>query len=85
MAYDEFLIDRPENRLIKSTLLKLQKLTSSSQNSKEIGQLLIAFEMVETSTNYEKDFSKVSIDRNTKDYEMLMLYFFQWKKFLKAM
>lgn len=76
MAYDEFLIDRPENRLIKSTLLKLQKLTSSSQNSKEIGQLLIAFEMVETSTNYEKDFSKVSIDRNTKDYEMLM----KWSK-----
>ncbi len=30
MAYDEFLVDRAENRLVKATLLKLQKLTSSS-------------------------------------------------------
>ena len=76
MSYDEFLVDRAENRLVKSTLLKLQKLTSSSQNSKEIRQLLIAFELVEASTNYEKDFSKVSIDRNTKDYINLM----RWSK-----
>ena len=76
MAYDEFLVDRAENRLVKATLLKLQKLTSSSQNSKEIRQLLIAFELVEASTNYEKDFSKVSIDRNTKDYANLM----RWSK-----
>lgn len=76
MAYDEFLVDRAENRLVKATLLKLQKLTSSSQNSKEIRQLLIAFELVEASTNYEKDFSKISIDRNTKDYVNLM----RWSK-----
>jgi len=36
MSYDEFLVDRAENRLVKATLLKLQKLTSSSQNSKKI-------------------------------------------------
>jgi len=76
MSYDEFLVDRAENRLVKATLLKLQKLTSSSQNSKEIRQLLIAFELVEASTNYEKDFSEVSIDRNTKDYANLM----KWSK-----
>ena len=76
MAYDEFLVDRAENRLVKATLLKLQKLTSSSQNSNEIRQLLIVFELVEASTNYEKDFSKVSIDRNTKDYANLM----KWSK-----
>ena len=76
MVYDEFLVDRAENKLVKATLLKLQKLTSSSQNSKEIRQLLIAFELVETSTNYEKDFSKVSIDKKTKDYANLM----KWSK-----
>ena len=76
MVYDEFLVDRAQNKLVKATLLKLQKLTSSSQNSKEIRQLLIAFELVETSTNYEKDFSKVSIDKNTKDYANLM----KWSK-----
>ncbi len=76
VAYDEFHPNRPENRLVKSTLLKLQKLTTSSENAKEIYRLLSFFEMVEPSTNYEKDFSKVVIDRNTKDYGMLM----QWSK-----
>lgn len=76
VAYDEFHPNRPENRLVKATLIKLQKLTSSAENSKEIRQLLTAFEMIDPSTNYIKDFSKVTIDRNTKDYEMLM----QWSK-----
>ena len=76
VSFDEFHPNRPENRLIKSTLIKLQKKTTSMENSKEIRQLLTAFEMVEPSINYEKDFSKVMIDRNTKDYEMLM----QWSK-----
>ena len=76
VAYDEFHPNRAENRLVKATLLKLSKLTSSAENSKEIRQLLTAFEMVEPSTNYQKDFSKVVIDRNTKEYEMLM----QWSR-----
>ena len=76
VAYDEFHPNRPENKLIKSTLLKLQKLTKSSENSREIYRLLTFFEMADVSTNYEKDFSKVVIDRNTKDYALLM----QWSK-----
>ena len=78
VAFDEFHPNRAENKLIKATLIKLQKLTSSAENSKEIRQLLIAFEMVAPSTNYQKDFSAVVIDRSTKDYEMLM----QWSKVL---
>ena len=76
VVYDEFHPNRPENKLIKATLLKLQKLAPSAENSKEIRQLLIAFEMVEPSTNYSKDFSRVVIDCNTKNYEVLM----QWSK-----
>ena len=80
VGYDEYQVNRAENRLVKSTLLKLQKLTNSAENAKEIRQLLTTFEFVEPSTNYDKDFSNVSIDRNTKDYEMLM----KWSKvFLK--
>lgn len=74
--YEEFHPNRPENRLIKSTLEKLQKITKSAENAKEIRQLLIAFELVDSSINYQKDFSKVVIDRNTKDYETLM----HWSK-----
>ncbi len=80
VGYDEYQVNRPENRLIKSTLLKLQKITGSAENAKSIRQLLTSFELVQPSINYDKDFSKVVIDRNTKDYEMLM----QWSKvFLK--
>lgn len=76
VRYDEYHQNIPENRLVKATLEKLHKLTTSSKNSKEIRQLLTAFNMVESSTNYQKDFSKVVINRNTKDYETLM----QWSK-----
>ncbi|MBQ2616380.1 MAG: McrC family protein, partial [Synergistaceae bacterium] len=76
VRYDEYLVDRAENRLVKATLLKLQEMTSSSENQKEIRQLLTAFEMVEASTNIQEDFVHVVIDRNTKDYDVLM----QWSK-----
>lgn len=80
VGFNEYQVNRPENKLVKSTLLKLQKLTSSAENSKEIRQLLTTFELVDVSTNYDKDFSKVVIDRNTKDYEMII----KWSKvFLK--
>lgn len=72
VQFDEFQTNRPENKIIKSTLLKLQKISSSVENVKQIKQILINFELVEPSTNYAKDFSKVVIDRNTKDYELLM-------------
>lgn len=76
VRYDEYLVDRAENRLVKATLLKLQGVSTSAENQKEIRQLLTAFEMVHTSVNYQKDFTKVVIDRNTKDYDMLM----RWSK-----
>lgn len=72
VRYDEYLVDRAENKLVKATLLKLQNITISAENQKEIRQLLTAFEMVKPSINHQKNFSKVVIDRNTKDYDMLM-------------
>ena len=72
VCYDEYLVDRAEHRLVKATLLKLQGITSSAQNQKEIRQLLTSFEMVRPSVNHQKEFSKVVINRNTKDYDMLM-------------
>ena len=74
VAFDEFHLNRPENRIIKATLLKLQKISNSSENVKIIRQLLTYFELVEPSTNYIKDFSKVVIDRNTKGYEDIMIW-----------
>lgn len=80
VSFDEFHPNRPENRLVKATLQKLLNLTTSAENAKEIRQLLTAFEMVDASVNYDKDFSQIVTNRNTRDYELLM----KWSKvFLK--
>lgn len=74
LRYDEFNPNRPENKLIKSTLIKLSKMTSSAENSKEIRQILTGFELVEPSRNIVKDFASIKIDRTTKGYEAVMAW-----------
>lgn len=76
ISYDEFLPDRPENRIIKATLLKLQKVSSHTENMKKIKQLLNAFDMVQPSFHYVQDFARVQINRHTKSYEAII----QWSK-----
>lgn len=72
LHYDEYDVNRPENRLVKSTLLKLMSLTGSSETQKEIRQVVSMFDMVKPSDNYQRDFAQVIIDRNTRQYELLM-------------
>lgn len=74
VSYDEFHINRAENKLIKATLLKLQKQTVSAENAKEIRKLLVSFENVDPSINIVKDFAGVVSDRNTKDYSVLLAW-----------
>ena len=76
VSYDEYHVNRAENKLIKSTLIKLHRISNSSENQKLIQRLLLSFEKVDVSRNYDKDFAKVVIDRNTQEYEMLM----QWSR-----
>ena len=74
MEFDSFEQNRAENRLIKSTLLKLMQYTRNNENSKQIKQLLSYFDNVAESVNYEQDFSKVIIDRNTTSYSDLLAW-----------
>ncbi|OJE17817.1 restriction endonuclease [Bacillus thuringiensis] len=76
VRFDEFGLNSAENKLIKATLLKLMKISSSSENIRAMRQLLTNFELINASINYEKDFNKVIINRNNKEYEVLM----QWSK-----
>ena len=76
MVFDEYQVNRPENKLIKSTLLKLLSISRNADNTREIKQLLYSFELVQESDNYVKDFSKVSLSRGMKEYELLI----QWAK-----
>lgn len=79
-CYDEYQINRSENKLIKTTLLILNKTTERIENKKLINKLLMYFEGVDISYNYEYDFSKIAINRSKENYALLM----QWSKiFLK--
>lgn len=84
VEYDEFQLNRSENRLVKSTLLYLNKKSNNDSNLTELRRQLMFFEQVDASVNYETDFSKVVKTRNTTEYENLMAWarvFLQNKSF----
>ena len=80
IIYDEFTENRAENRLIKTTLLKLLRLSASETNLKLCRQLLINFENIDVSQDVDKDFNSVKSDRNTIDYSQVLIW---TKVFLK--
>jgi 5-methylcytosine-specific restriction enzyme subunit McrC len=69
VRYDEFSMNRPENRLIKSTLKVLLKVAADSNNLQNAIRLLTFFDGVEYSENVDSDFSKCFIDRSTSHYD----------------
>ncbi|GMK40554.1 mcrBC 5-methylcytosine restriction system component [Paenibacillus sp. CCS19] len=74
VSYDVFSVNRPENKLVKATLMKLLKLSKDSRNIRDIEQLLVAFEVVDVSVNYSQDFSKIKMDRSMQAYELLLAW-----------
>lgn len=81
VRYDEFNNNRPENRLVKSTLKYLYRFSASSKNKADLKTLLNIFENVDESVNYDADFAKCSSDRNSKYYNTLLMW---CKVFLKG-
>lgn len=69
VCYDDFSINRPENRLIKSALLFLLKQTTDSQNRQNAARLIAFFEGVDYSVSYDADFSKCISDRSMNHYD----------------
>ncbi|MBE6573251.1 MAG: restriction endonuclease [Ruminococcaceae bacterium] len=74
MSYDVFSTDRAENRLIKSTLIKLNGITRSMKSKQNIRLLLNSFENISESFNYEKDFALIINDRSMKAYELILMW-----------
>lgn len=68
VQYDDFNVDRPENRLIKSTLHFLHRVTGDERNRQNAVRLLAFFEGVHCSENYDADFSKCIADRSMSRY-----------------
>ncbi|MBE5763695.1 MAG: restriction endonuclease [Clostridiales bacterium] len=76
VEHDEYLLNRPENRLIKNTLLLLVKESNNNNNKKKCKQLLNYFETIDISHNIDADFAAISISRSNKEYDTLM----RWSK-----
>jgi len=64
IEYDDFIPDRPENRLIHSSLKKSLAWIASVSNRKLARELIFAFEDIPVSRNYSGDFLKWQSDRN---------------------
>ena len=74
VEYDEFLSNRIENRLIKTTLKFLYKLSKLNKNQQRIREFLFVFDEVEVSHNIKNDFSKIKQNRQMKDYEKILMW-----------
>ena len=82
VEYEYYSQNRPENRLIKTTLEVLSRRTTDSSNIKGLKTLILGLEEIPSSVDVEKDFSQVVIDRNMVDYISPMLW---CNLFLKGM
>ena len=74
VEYDTFHIDRPENRLIKTCLLHLYRVSQSAKNRVDIKNLLNSFAEVSASADIAGDFEKCVPDRNMKDNATALLW-----------
>lgn len=74
VEFDEFLSNRVENRLIKSTLKYLYKKSKLNINQQKIREFLFVFDEIEESKNIKTDFEKVKPNRAMRDYEQVLLW-----------
>ncbi|OUT09899.1 hypothetical protein B9N66_04980 [Campylobacter concisus] len=74
VCYQEFSIDRAENRLIKSTLEFLYRRSKSSKNQRLIREYLFIFDEISSSSDINADFNRLKLNRQTKHYEQALLW-----------
>lgn len=74
IEHDEYLQNRIENRIIRTTLDLLYKKSCSNSNKKRLLEYLFVFNEIEPVLDTKTAFSKVCTNRQLKDYELLL----QW-------
>ncbi|MEA3392036.1 MAG: McrC family protein [Candidatus Marinimicrobia bacterium] len=74
VEYDEFDVNRPENKLIKSTLIFLQKKARANFTQQRVRKLTFIFDEISKSTNIDKDFTKCKSNRLLKHYENILIW-----------
>jgi 5-methylcytosine-specific restriction enzyme subunit McrC len=71
--FDEFSVNMVYNKLIKSTLLKLNRISKSHYNKTNILQLLQHFDSIDESLDFNSDFKKlISKNRLFNKYKLAM-------------
>lgn len=84
VEYDVFSVDCPENRLVRSTALCLQRYTTDLQNRRDLRSVLSVMEQVPVSQNVEQDFLRCGQSCSMADYQRfleLCRVFLQGKSF----
>ena len=74
VEYETYSQDRPENRLIKSTMEALIRRTEDGRNKKGLKTLVAEMEEIPSSDDVDRDFSRCVMDRNMVDYEGPMVW-----------
>lgn len=74
VEHDVYDINRPENKIIKSTLLLLNNVSRNNENLRNIRRLLLNMDSVDGSTNIKEDLSKCLLDRNVIEYKEAIKY-----------
>lgn len=67
--FDEYVENRPVNRLLKTAMLKVQGYCRNHSNQKLLRELLFAFDTVPKSLNTKQDFGSVQLDRGMQHYQ----------------
>ena len=72
VEYDVFSVDCPENRLVKSTAVYLQRHATDLQNRKDLRIVLSVMDQVPVSKHVEQDFLRCGQSRSMADYRRLL-------------
>lgn len=72
VGYDEFEINRPENRLIKTTLQYVNQKTHDSKNLRDSRRYLLLLSEIKASDNIESDFAGCATGRNMTEYSTIL-------------
>lgn len=73
-SFNEFVDDRPENRLVKSTLRLLSTKARSNENQKRIREFFFTFDEVQYTENADIDFQRIKRSRLSKHYDRALAW-----------
>lgn len=69
VEYDEYLLDRPANRLIHTALNKIANYSKNNAHQRLCRELSFAFNYIPVSHNIKQDFAQVKLNRGMSYYQ----------------